>query len=121
PGRGLGVQWFRSGGAQLLVFAVHTGNRWSNAATNAFDIAVDVDGGGDADYINVGVDFGSFFFASRRRHTRSKRDWSSDVCSSDLTLCGDFSKRVVSGVTGIPSCRREDLPCVDQALLPRYY
>src|SRR5699024_11517476 len=23
-------------------------------------------------------------FASRRRHTRSKRDWSSDVCSSDL-------------------------------------
>src|SRR5207249_9586046 len=28
------------------------------------------------------VDF--FFFSSRRRHTRSKRDWSSDVCSSDL-------------------------------------
>src|SRR5438067_13343000 len=28
--------------------------------------------------------FGSFFFSSRRRHTRSKRDWSSDVCSSDL-------------------------------------
>src|SRR5699024_8603315 len=26
----------------------------------------------------------SFFFSSRRRHTRSKRDWSSDVCSSDL-------------------------------------
>src|SRR5699024_11730399 len=25
------------------------------------------------------------FFSSRRRHTRSKRDWSSDVCSSDLT------------------------------------
>src|SRR5206468_12583566 len=27
-----------------------------------------------------------FFFSSRRRHTRSDRDWSSDVCSSDL-LC----------------------------------
>src|SRR5699024_12120357 len=27
-----------------------------------------------------------FFFASRRRHTRSKRDWSSDVCSSDLAF-----------------------------------
>src|SRR5699024_10492025 len=27
-----------------------------------------------------------FFFSSRRRHTRSKRDWSSDVCSSDLDL-----------------------------------
>src|SRR5699024_11583259 len=26
----------------------------------------------------------AFFFSSRRRHTRSKRDWSSDVCSSDL-------------------------------------
>src|SRR5207249_6020113 len=25
-----------------------------------------------------------FFISSRRRHTRSKRDWSSDVCSSDL-------------------------------------
>src|SRR5699024_10925711 len=29
-----------------------------------------------------------FFFASRRRHTRSKRDWSSDVCSSDLPRPG---------------------------------
>src|SRR5699024_11930193 len=27
-----------------------------------------------------------FFFSSRRRHTRSKRDWSSDVCSSDLWM-----------------------------------
>src|SRR5438105_13394493 len=27
-----------------------------------------------------------FFFSSRRRHTRSTRDWSSDVCSSDLDL-----------------------------------
>src|SRR3989449_5977405 len=26
-----------------------------------------------------------FFFSSRRRHTRCSRDWSSDVCSSDLT------------------------------------
>src|SRR5690625_5593035 len=26
-----------------------------------------------------------FFFTSRRRHTRWPRDWSSDVCSSDLT------------------------------------
>src|SRR2546422_4654338 len=27
-----------------------------------------------------------FFFSSRRRHTRCSRDWSSDVCSSDLIL-----------------------------------
>src|SRR5438094_4904414 len=30
----------------------------------------------------------SFFFSSRRRHTRSYGDWSSDVCSSDLHLDG---------------------------------
>src|SRR5690349_25093676 len=29
-----------------------------------------------------------FFFSSRRRHTRSLRDWSSDVCSSDLFAHG---------------------------------
>src|SRR3989440_7516675 len=29
-----------------------------------------------------------FFFSSRRRHTRSDRDWSSDVCSSDLGSAG---------------------------------
>src|SRR5205814_866611 len=28
----------------------------------------------------------SFFFSSRRRHTRCLSDWSSDVCSSDLIL-----------------------------------
>src|SRR5207253_6810831 len=28
----------------------------------------------------------SFFFSSRRRHTRWPRDWSSDVCSSDLLI-----------------------------------
>src|SRR5699024_31191 len=31
-----------------------------------------------------------FFFSSRRRHTRSKRDWSSDVCSSDLVCTNHF-------------------------------
>src|SRR2546429_4805331 len=28
----------------------------------------------------------TFFFSSRRRHTRCSRDWSSDVCSSDLEI-----------------------------------
>src|SRR3712207_2049598 len=32
-----------------------------------------------------------FFFSSRRRHTRYWRDWSSDVCSSDLTYNRDVS------------------------------
>src|SRR3989454_6608822 len=32
-----------------------------------------------------GVERGLFFFSSRRRHTRLQGDWSSDVCSSDLS------------------------------------
>src|SRR5256884_4115098 len=31
-----------------------------------------------------------FFFSSRRRHTRCSRDWSSDVCSSDLQFRAEF-------------------------------
>src|SRR3712207_7903323 len=34
----------------------------------------------------------NFFFSSRRRHTRYWRDWSSDVCSSDLRNCRLFIK-----------------------------
>src|SRR5207249_9200381 len=45
-----------------------------------------------------------FFFSSRRRHTRSKRDWSSDVCSSDL---GDriFTVRGAAGAHHTPPSR----------------
>src|SRR3989440_6801402 len=35
-----------------------------------------------------------FFFSSRRRHTRSDRDWSSDVCSSDLVVDADLAELV---------------------------
>src|SRR5690606_40320829 len=36
-----------------------------------------------------------FFFSSRRRHTRFSRDWSSDVCSSDLCAHpGDLGDRL---------------------------
>src|SRR6267378_5144347 len=39
-----------------------------------------------------------FFFSSRRRHTRSLRDWSSDVCSSDLVRFeGEKGEKVVTG------------------------
>src|SRR6266496_5580273 len=45
-----------------------------------------------------------FFFSSRRRHTRSLRDWSSDVCSSDLE-CSRVrltiqQRKLASGVRG---------------------
>src|SRR5699024_11793196 len=46
-----------------------------------------------------------FFFSSRRRHTRSKRDWSSDVCSSDLD---DFLRRP----TPIPVASTEYCECM---------
>src|SRR5579883_3567886 len=42
-----------------------------------------------------------FFFSSRRRHTRFSRDWSSDVCSSDLPgHGGDGTERVVADAAG---------------------
>src|SRR3712207_1226869 len=44
-----------------------------------------------------------FFFSSRRRHTRYWRDWSSDVCSSDL-------RRRVRHLRGLPRGRGRDRP-----------
>src|SRR5437868_7118879 len=71
-----------------------------------------------------------FFFSSRRRHTRSKRDWSSDVCSSDLDT-PFFQKQAPKGMPSwIPTrrftthpreggSREVDFPIVDsrEALL----
>src|SRR5690554_5432728 len=39
-----------------------------------------------------------FFFSSRRRHTRCGRDWSSDVCSSDLATPPPGSKGIQPGI-----------------------
>src|SRR5690625_7570797 len=50
-----------------------------------------------------------FFFSSRRRHTRWPRDWSSDVCSSDLGAIrrGRGSTRTISpGASPGQRCRR---------------
>src|SRR5581483_5075422 len=43
-----------------------------------------------------------FFFSSRRRHTRSWRDWSSDVCSSDLLNLGSSSLKAALYEMGPP-------------------
>src|SRR5205809_4572830 len=62
-----------------------------------------------------------FFFSSRRRHTRCSRDWSSDVCSSDL-----IHRYFVEGmrcVNLIPAGRlrllqyRQERPAVELRLL----
>src|SRR3712207_9126464 len=42
-----------------------------------------------------------FFFSSRRRHTRYWRDWSSDVCSSDLVLLERLRGVVGHGVVAV--------------------
>src|SRR5699024_11287720 len=51
------------------------------------------------------------FFSSRRRHTRSKRDWSSDVCSSDLPhpLMQSMTRKETSSVRYCTNCRRSVL------------
>src|SRR3712207_7509576 len=43
-----------------------------------------------------------FFFSSRRRHTRYWRDWSSDVCSSDLDQLGLAREVAVDRAGGQP-------------------
>src|SRR5690349_22641734 len=58
-----------------------------------------------------------FFFSSRRRHTRSLRDWSSDVCSSDLPwgeqvteyilyMLWDLGQKVGHAVRSVDDCIR---------------
>src|SRR5256884_8845547 len=43
------------------------------------------------------VGWSGFFFSSRRRHTRCSRDWSSDVCSSDLlSVAAETGRNIVS-------------------------
>src|SRR5258707_11060068 len=42
-----------------------------------------------------------FFFSSRRRHTRYWRDWSSDVCSSDLSRLSWHSHSCVPAAAGL--------------------
>src|SRR6266702_5377162 len=46
----------------------------------------------------MSLTFYVFFFSSRRRHTRWPRDWSSDVCSSDL--------EPPEGISSVVSARR---------------
>src|SRR5699024_12200029 len=83
----------------------------------------------------IGPSLFIFFFSSRRRHTSSKRDWSSDVCSSDLerrvrsewpaTCCpspprtagwADRTRGRVGDRTAPPGSERERLPFPPRAV-----
>src|SRR5699024_11558826 len=66
-----------------------------------------------------------FFFSSRRRHTRSKRDWSSDVCSSDLEpdlveihIDQDWKDRIRESIPLLPDALKEKY--VSEYELPAY-
>src|SRR5260370_31949882 len=61
---------------------------------------------------------GQFFFSSRRRHTRFKCDWSSDVCSSDLglTLVWDDT----TGSIQKPPARKPEGVVTIHSLLPTH-
>src|SRR5437016_2908103 len=60
-----------------------------------------------------------FFFSSRRRHTRLVSDWSSDVCSSDLTefMChpGFCTNELQGARTRLKESRRQELDALTSA------
>src|SRR5258707_825986 len=52
----------------------------------------------------TGVQTCAFFFSSRRRHTRYWRDWSSDVCSSDLSRIITTLRSLTRTPTTLTTC-----------------
>src|SRR2546428_1793605 len=56
-----------------------------------------------------------FFFSSRRRHTRSDRDWSSDVCSSDLSIFTSTSSASAT-VAVLPEAEEVEVKIEDKDL-----
>src|SRR3712207_7842604 len=56
-----------------------------------------------------------FFFSTRRRHTRFWRDWSSDVCSSDLRQC----QRRLGLANSRGTCQQEHADRLARILEPR--
>src|SRR2546429_6462942 len=60
-----------------------------------------------------------FFFSSRRRHTRCSRDWSSDVCSSDLIerqLRDTMRERGLTHIQILPEDRPSANPTTEQVI-----
>src|SRR5258707_11268399 len=57
-----------------------------------------------------------FFFSSRRRHTRYWRDWSSDVCSSDLYIANVIPWRPPGNRTPTPQETQICLPFIQRQI-----
>src|SRR5690606_39723038 len=58
----------------------------------------------------------AFVFSSRRRHTRFSRDWSSDVCSSDLEAVNLATRNSYTSVMSHRSGETEDTMIADLAV-----
>jgi len=123
--RAVGVQSFPNPSAldpdrQLIVFALNTYDRWSNASTNEFDLPVDVDGDGVVDYVVVGVDqgavqtgvfngvMGSFVFSTR----------SGGASIAFLASAPTDSSTVLLPVRSSQLCRTGE-PCLNKTSNPR--
>src|SRR6267143_2385897 len=59
-----------------------------------------------------------FFFSSRRRHTRWNCDWSSDVCSSDLSLGSAGPRGAAERLRHSPGCPGKPRGYLDLAAEP---
>ena len=58
--RAAGVQSFEDGaGDALMVFALNAYDRWSNAATNEWDVSIDTNRDGTVDWVVIGFDIGA--------------------------------------------------------------
>lgn len=115
--RAVGVQSFDAGsGEQLMFFAVNTHDRWSNAATNEFDLPVDVDGDGIDDYVIVAADdglvrtgsfsgrLGTFVFSTR----------SGGASSAGLAVAATDNSTALLPVFSSELCRASE-PCLSAA------
>ncbi|HYR35665.1 MAG TPA: hypothetical protein VEQ87_15350, partial [Burkholderiales bacterium] len=123
--RAVGVQSFSfpSGtnpDRQLIVFAVNTYNRWSNASVNEFDIYVDVDGDGKDDYIIVGADQGAVQTGSSNglmgTFVFSKRSPGASIAF--LALAPTDSSTALLPVLSSQLCRTGE-PCLSKTVNPR--